>query len=278
MFRSRALCGLLLLCFGCVDQESAAPGMVSVDAEARGSDANSPLDADGGMSGTDAARAVDQGVELPECVFDAEAVFASDGLKHFHWEGGPALLATIEVEVEGEPCGRVAAKSDVPWLEGLYDLQDGRLTYWLNTDAVSSGRLRGRLFLESESNGEIGGIEFELSALMAGPESAERHSLLIGIDGIRPDGLEVADTPHLDRMRLAGCSTMDASTQLTGSTYSGPGWASILTGAEVSRHGVVDNGNLELPDEFPTYMARLRRQLNIRTAGAMQWAPQLTMF
>jgi arylsulfatase A-like enzyme len=63
----------------------------------------------------------------------------------------------------------------------------------------------------------------------------------MGIDGLRPDAIAPARTPTLDMLFEHGAGTLAASTQLTGDTVSGPGWASILTGVEVERHGVTSN-------------------------------------
>ena len=111
----------------------------------------------------------------------------------------------------------------------------------------------------------------------AAPEMAPRHAFLIGIDGVRSDAFQVAHTPNLDRLAQAGDWTLNASTQLGGPTLSGPGWASILTGVEVNKHGVTNNGAVILDSEYPSFLTRLRADLGIRTAGALQWAPLLAM-
>ena len=47
--------------------------------------------------------------------------------------------------------------------------------------------------------------------------------LIIGIDGCRPDALEVANTPNLDMLIANGTFTYDAMNEDV--TYSGPGWS-----------------------------------------------------
>lgn len=63
--------------------------------------------------------------------------------------------------------------------------------------------------------------------------------LLIGLDGIRPDALEAANTPVLDRLIATGAFSDRA--QAGDRTWSGPAWASVLTGVWRDKHGVVDN-------------------------------------
>ncbi|MHC4743051.1 MAG: hypothetical protein ACYS8Z_14135, partial [Planctomycetota bacterium] len=63
-----------------------------------------------------------------------------------------------------------------------------------------------------------------------------KHALIIGIDGCRPDALIAADTPNLDSLMAGGSWTMDAfsggilGTSTQQATSSGPAWSSILTG------------------------------------------------
>jgi predicted AlkP superfamily pyrophosphatase or phosphodiesterase len=66
-----------------------------------------------------------------------------------------------------------------------------------------------------------------------------RHVMLIGIDGLRiDDALTHLEAPALQRFAKEGAlarMTMEVP------TISGPGWASILTGASHQEHGIVDN-------------------------------------
>ena len=72
--------------------------------------------------------------------------------------------------------------------------------------------------------------------------------LVIGIDGLRSDGLRAADTPVLDALVECGAVTYDAfaggnlGTGTQQITSSGPGWSSIFTGVWVDKHRVRDNG------------------------------------
>lgn len=105
-----------------------------------------------------------------------------------------------------------------------------------------------------------------------GPGVAEARALFVGIDGLRPDGLTAADTPHLDRLFAEGARSLTARTQQTGATSSGPGWTSIFTGVEVARHGVEANGDYAAYDRsLPTFARVVRQELGRPTAAAAHW-------
>lgn len=98
-----------------------------------------------------------------------------------------------------------------------------------------------------------------------------RRLLLLGVDGVRADAFDAADTPALDAAFAPGARTLTASTQLTGVTVSGPGWASVLTGVEVEDHGVVDNDHLfSRSDAWPTLPERARGE-GLFTGAAIHW-------
>ncbi len=101
-----------------------------------------------------------------------------------------------------------------------------------------------------------------------------RRVLLVGIDGLRPDALRLAHTPHLDALARAGAYHFDA---LAGEvTLSGPGWASVLTGVDRHRHGVVDNRSRSLNklSDWPTVFHRYHRKYPRRTtASLVGWRP-----
>ena len=63
------------------------------------------------------------------------------------------------------------------------------------------------------------------------------HLLLVGIDGLRLDVLDLGRLPALRRMLDGACSRMT----MPEPTISGPCWSTLLTGASVQEHGVVDN-------------------------------------
>ena len=66
------------------------------------------------------------------------------------------------------------------------------------------------------------------------------HVIIIGCDGMSPDGIAHANTPHMDRMMAEGASTMHARGVMP--TSSSPNWASMIMGAGPEQHGVTSNG------------------------------------
>lgn len=93
--------------------------------------------------------------------------------------------------------------------------------------------------------------------------------VVIGIDGLSPDGVQKARTPELDRMMRQGAYTLHARGVLP--TSSSPNWASMIMGAGPEQHGVTSNDwepdKHELPPIatgpggiFPTIFGVLREQ------------------
>ena len=62
---------------------------------------------------------------------------------------------------------------------------------------------------------------------------------MIGIDGVRPDALQAAETPALDALVANGYASFDAMNDDI--TISGPGWSAIHCGVRSGKHNVVDN-------------------------------------
>lgn len=62
---------------------------------------------------------------------------------------------------------------------------------------------------------------------------------LVVLDGLRPDAIPLASTPHLDAFSEAGSSTMSAVTVVPPVTL--PAHTSMLTSVPPSDHGVIDN-------------------------------------
>ena len=105
-----------------------------------------------------------------------------------------------------------------------------------------------------------------LSAACGGDSTAKTpHALVVGIDGVRVDALQEADTPNLDGLIAEGTVTYDAfaggelGTPTEQGTWSGPGWSSILTGVWIDKHQVAFNNFLDPNfDEYPHFYARVR--------------------
>ncbi len=97
-----------------------------------------------------------------------------------------------------------------------------------------------------------------LLAAVAGASFAEtaaaapkaRHVIIIGVDGMSPDGIARAETPTLDEMMKHGSWSMHARGVLP--TTSGANWASIISGAGPEQHGVTSNDWRVGEFNFPT--------------------------
>ena len=75
------------------------------------------------------------------------------------------------------------------------------------------------------------------------------HVVVIGVDGMSPDGINNANTPALDALIETGASTMSSRGVIP--TSSGPNWASILMGAGPEQHGVTSNAYIPVEPDLP---------------------------
>ena len=97
--------------------------------------------------------------------------------------------------------------------------------------------------------------------------------LIIGIDGCRPDALQIAKTPALDSLIRDGA--VSYTTQTGDITVSGPGWSSLLTGVWRDKHGVDDN-EFRQPhyDQYPAVFTRVEKaRPKAVTASIVHWSP-----
>ena len=63
--------------------------------------------------------------------------------------------------------------------------------------------------------------------------------VLVTVDGLRPDALQLVDTPHLDRLVARGASSMTARSVMPSMTL--PAHFSAFYSLDPTRHGVLDN-------------------------------------
>ncbi len=75
------------------------------------------------------------------------------------------------------------------------------------------------------------------------------HVVVIGIDGMSPNGIQKSNTPTLDSMIQNGAATMHARAVLPSS--SSPNWASMIMGADTEQHGVTSNGWEKFDHQLP---------------------------
>ncbi|MCH9021946.1 MAG: alkaline phosphatase, partial [Planctomycetes bacterium] len=72
------------------------------------------------------------------------------------------------------------------------------------------------------------------------------HVVIIGVDGMSPDGIAHAKTIHMDKLMREGAYTMHARGVMP--TVSSPNWASMMMGAGPEQHGITSNS--WRPDQF----------------------------
>jgi len=158
---------------------------------------------------------------------------------------------------------------------GLYDV---RLVAF-----ERSGSAQLELFAARGSHGSFDAAAFRLlgDAGAGGlpvflPKSAVppvKKVLILGVDGCRPDALQVAGTPNFDQLVADGAASFAAQTG--DETWSGPGWSSMLTGVWRDKHGVDDNtfsgsnyGN------YPHFFTLLKQQMPMKfTTSLANWSP-----
>ncbi len=80
-----------------------------------------------------------------------------------------------------------------------------------------------------------------------------RHVIVIGIDGMSPDGVQKAKTPNMDEMMKNGAWTLKARGVLPSS--SSPNWASMIMGAGPEQHGITSNSWREDQHILPTMVS-----------------------
>lgn len=104
------------------------------------------------------------------------------------------------------------------------------------------------------------------------------HVVVIGFDGLSPDGLNNATTPTFDRLMEEGSASMHARAVLP--TSSSPNWASMIMGAGPEQHGITSNAwerdNFTLPAVtqsedflFPTIFHLIDSQIENAKIGAI---------
>jgi len=119
-------------------------------------------------------------------------------------------------------------------------------------------------------------VTFSLMLLASFVEAQVRHMVVIGVDGLSPDGIHHAQAPNLKRLRDEGAWTFQARGVMP--TSSSPNWASMIMGAGPEQHGITSNE--WKPDKyeiaptvtgpggiFPTIFSVLREQKSGSTLG-----------
>ena len=104
---------------------------------------------------------------------------------------------------------------------------------------------------------------------------SKKKLLMIGIDGLRADVVGMTPLPNLHRLQSMGTWSYWANIQSTGAAVSGPGWASMFTGVELSKHKVDGNGDLtNIAYSTVHYMAKV--SFNLSIAASVSWHPLIS--
>lgn len=130
-----------------------------------------------------------------------------------------------------------------------------------------------RAFLQNLGFGAAAGLLAECSLHYSSPWNSNRSErvLLIGVDGVRPDALLKASTPHIDTLWENGAYSFNA--QAGKHTLSGPGWSNILSGVWEDRHRVKSN-NFEKHIPYPNLFSHLQeRAAELNTVALVSWKP-----
>jgi len=108
--------------------------------------------------------------------------------------------------------------------------------------------------------------------------SGIEHVIVIGVDGLSPDGIQKANTPVIDSMIANGSVKWNVRTVLTSS--SSQNWMSMISGAGPEQHGVINN-DWEMDDHtlppivqepdgrFPTIFSVLHKEKPNAEIGAV---------
>jgi len=115
----------------------------------------------------------------------------------------------------------------------------------------------------------------------AEPTPKANRVIVIGVDGMSPDGMSNSPTPTIDAIIEQGSYTMTARGVLP--TSSSPNWKSMISGSDTEQHGVTSNkwqmDNFVLPgvatgidDIYPTIFGILREQRpNVKIGAIYDW-------
>ena len=243
----------------------------------------SPVDAGDGQGGgevaaKDVATEVADGPAAPTlCDPDGPLVLTNTRVDLWWWEGEDAPTGTVSVVDPLAGCSYAISVSD-SWLD--VDLVGGQLRLQVEVDDVETGRHQADVTLIPQNMAYAATVIVDVRVMHAPPANAVPKALVVGIDGVRADALEKADTPTIDMLVRHGAWSFAAHTQLQAPTKSGPGWASVLSGVDAAKHGVQSNDATDMAEidpAYPSFLTRIRDQLGLTTAAVVNWVPIMMM-
>ena len=105
-------------------------------------------------------------------------------------------------------------------------------------------------------------------------QQKKRKALFIGIDGVRSDALQIANTPNIDALTSTAIFTYDS--WHLGVTSSGPSWSSMLTGVWEAKHFITNNSYSGANfGNFPYLSNRLKEENpDLKCVQIFTWNPQ----
>lgn len=98
---------------------------------------------------------------------------------------------------------------------------------------------------------------------------------MIGIDGLRADVVGMTPLPNIRRLQAMGTYSFWANVQSSASAVSGPGWTSMFTGVEPTKHLVDGNGDLN-DIAYPTVFKMAKENFGMKIAASVSWSPLIT--
>eukprot|EP00588_Corethron_pennatum_P020456 CAMPEP_0194331574 /NCGR_PEP_ID=MMETSP0171-20130528/56010_1 /TAXON_ID=218684 /ORGANISM="Corethron pennatum, Strain L29A3" /LENGTH=541 /DNA_ID=CAMNT_0039093097 /DNA_START=55 /DNA_END=1680 /DNA_ORIENTATION=+ len=105
-------------------------------------------------------------------------------------------------------------------------------------------------------------------------DAPKRKVLFVGIDGLRASSM-VLPLPTFRRLERMGTYSYWANVQSEASTMSGPGWTSMFTGVQATKHLVDGNGDLgDISPDYPTVFKVVKdRYPEKKVAASVSWHP-----
>ena len=105
-------------------------------------------------------------------------------------------------------------------------------------------------------------------------QQKQKKALFIGIDGVRSDALQAANTPNLDALMQNGIFTFDS--WHLGVTSSGPSWSSMLTGVWEAKHRITNNSYTGANfGQYPYIPTRMKEVIpDLKCVQIITWNPQ----
>jgi len=191
----------------------------------------------------------------------------------FFWQGEPPPEETRPLATTVPPCGELVVVAQPEWLSASVSTEDDSVTVAVVPEELVSGHLSGYVtLLDSDEPDTPWTIEVALDAFVSPESPTSWNVLVVGVDGLDGEVAMEPEVPNLELLLRGGLWTMAASTHLSAPTVSGPGWTSLLTGVEATRHNVWGNGGYDDRDElYPSFLWRVKHEAGLDTAVSIQW-------